>query len=80
MASIKVTVVGWEAELDIPNDDDVMDYLRRECMVRACDKIQRRFAFQAVEYDTDKAAVLRALMAAIEAQFPHLPAVELTEE
>lgn len=80
MANIKVTVAGCEMEIDIPNDDDVQEYLRRECMLQGCARLRQKLGFGAIAYDSSKAFALRALVAAIEAHFPTVPEVKLTEE
>ena len=74
MANIKVTEEGWEAEIDIPGDDDIMDYLRREYMIAECVVVQRDTSTQA------KVEVLDALIAAIREHFLGLPVVEVGEE
>lgn len=73
MASISVIESGWQAELDIPEDDDVMDWLRREYMLGACALVQTLV-------DPAKVTALGMLRAAIKTHFSDLPVVKLTEE
>lgn len=79
MANIKVNVAGCEMEIDIPNDDDVQEYLRRECMLEACADLRQQLGFGEIAYDARRAFALRALVAAIKAHFPTVPVVKLTE-
>lgn len=73
VASIKIQSDGYEAEIDIPDNGQVWDYLRRECMLRAC-------ADREIEYQDEPATAIQALRVAIEAHFPTIPRVKLTEE
>ena len=84
MASIKVIVAGYEAELDIPDDDQVMDGLRYAAMLTIT---AEKFAVVANQPTgagapatarNNQLTALTALQAAIDAaRDAALPALEL---
>jgi hypothetical protein len=84
MASIKVIAAGYEAELDIPDDDQVANSDRYELMLRT-----GRRAFQAIAIDASigegtrtnqLAAVSALLLAIIAARDAALPELTLNPE
>ena len=77
MASISVVVAGWEAEVDVPTDENLLDYQRRKRMLVACERISHSGE---AGLDEDKQAAMEALVAAVKAAYPELPIASLTEE
>jgi len=79
MASIAVNAAGFEAELDIPTDIELLECQRREYMRRACHRRLQQMASDANQHDPSKMAALGALIDAIEAHFSELLEVKITE-
>ena len=79
MASIKVVAAGYEAELDIPGEDDVLGYQQRRCMLQACGDYAQKMGYT-IAPGGDKELALAALVEAIKEHFSDIPAVTLTEE
>ncbi len=79
MASIKVNVTGYDAELDIPGEDDVLGYRQRELMLQACADYKQKMG-HTVTSEGSKELAIKALEQAIKEHFSALPVVQLTEE
>lgn len=77
MASITVIAGGWEAEVDVPTDENLLDYQRREYMLLACERISHSGE---AGLDEDKQTAMEALIAAVKAEYPELPVASLVEE
>ena len=84
MANIKVQVAGYEAELDIPDDDQVADAARYTAMLTLTADF---FQLTANDKDLDEhdranrlSALSALLLAIIAARDAALPAVSLTLE
>jgi hypothetical protein len=84
MASIKVIAAGYEAEMDIPDDDQVADSDRYELMIRIAKTAFVDLADDAhlgTAQRADRlAAVSALLMAIVAARDAALPALTLTPE
>ncbi len=80
MASITAIAAGFEAEIDIPTDVELLDCQRREYMRQACARLTQQYSGDTATHDSDKMAALGALTDAIEEHFSELLEVKLTEE
>lgn len=79
MSSIKVKVAGWEAEIEIPDDELVMDYLRYEMLIKSVSRTASQISV--AEGEGGQPEALEALMSEIHNHFEAiLPAVTLSVE
>ena len=83
MASIKVIAAGWEVELEIPDDEQVMHALRYQTMLSiTAETVQTTANDSAIDRDerANKLTALAALQVAIDAaRDAALPILQISE-
>ena len=81
MATITVIAAGYEAELDVPDDSQVMDALRYQTMLTTTAELFQIVASNDATDRNNQLTALAALQVAIDAaRDAALPALSLTPE